>query len=78
MSFGGLWGLGGHADEKNGSEDADEEELKPNKVKILDLEVMSIEALGDYVVHLQSEIKRVQAEIILKTKARRGAENIFK
>ncbi|HIF59528.1 MAG TPA: DUF1192 domain-containing protein [Rhodospirillales bacterium] len=58
--------------------DTDEEKLKPKKVEVLDLEVMSIEGLGDYVVHLQSEIKRVQAEIILKTKARRGAENIFK
>ena len=58
--------------------DTDEEELKPNEVEVLDLEVMSIEALGDYVVHLQSEIKRVQAEIFLKTTARRGAENIFK
>ena len=58
--------------------DTDEEDLEPNKVKILDLGVMSIEALGDYVVNLQSEIKRVQAEIILKTKARRGADNIFK
>jgi uncharacterized small protein (DUF1192 family) len=58
--------------------DTDEEKLKPKKVEVLDLEVMSIEALGDYVVHLQSEIKRVQLEIILKTKARRGAENIFK
>jgi uncharacterized small protein (DUF1192 family) len=58
--------------------DTDEEKLKPKKVEVLDLEVMSIEALGDYVVHLQSEIKRVQAEIISKTKARRGAENIFK
>ena len=58
--------------------DTDEEELKPNKVKILDLEVMSIEALGDYVVNLHLEIKRVQAEIISKTKARRGADDIFK
>jgi uncharacterized small protein (DUF1192 family) len=58
--------------------DTDEEKLKPKKVEVLDLEVMSIEALGDYVVHLQSEIKRVQAKIISKTKARRGAENIFK
>ena len=58
--------------------DTDEEKLKPKKVEVLDLEVMSIEALRDYVVNLQSEIERVQAEIILKTKARRGAENIFK
>ena len=58
--------------------DTDEEKLKPKMVEVLDLEVMSIEALGDYVVHLQSEIKRVQAEIMLKTKARRGAEDIFK
>ena len=58
--------------------DTDEEELEPNRAEVLDLEVMSIEALGDYVIHLQSEIKRVQAEIIVKTKARRGAEVFFK
>ena len=44
---------------------------------ILDLEVMSIKALDEYVKDLKIEIKRVEAEIIFKKEARRGAEDLF-
>ncbi len=58
----------------------DTDDLEPivKKPEIKDLEVMSIEALGDYIDELQAEIKRVEVEIKLKKKARAGAEDVFK
>ncbi len=58
----------------------DTDDLEPivKKVEIKDLEVLSIEALGEYIDELQSEIKRVEIEIELKKKARQGAEDVFK
>ena len=58
----------------------DTDDLEPivKKPEIKDLEVMSIEALGDYIDELQAEIKRVEVEIELKKKARAGAEDVFK
>ena len=58
--------------------DFDEEELKVKKAGIVNLEVMSVEALNEYVLNLQLEIQRAEAEIDLKEKARKGAEDIFK
>ena len=55
----------------------DDEELMLNKIEAADLEVMSIKALGLYVTDLQSEIKRVEAKITFKKKARLGAESFF-
>ena len=58
----------------------DTDDLEPivKKPVIKDLEVMSIEALGEYIDELQAEIKRVEVEIELKKKARAGAEDVFK
>jgi uncharacterized small protein (DUF1192 family) len=58
----------------------DTDDLEPivKKPEIKDLEVMSIEALGEYIDELQAEIKRVEVEIELKKKARAGAEDVFK
>ena len=58
----------------------DTDDLEPivKKPEIKDLEVMSIEALGEYIDELQAEIKRVEVEIKLKKKARAGAEDVFK
>ena len=58
--------------------DFDEEEPKAKKGGIVNLEVMSVEALNEYVLNLQFEIQRVEAEIVSKKKAREGAEDIFK
>ena len=55
----------------------DAEQLEQKKMEILDLEVMSIKALDEYVKDLKIEIKRVEAEIIFKREARRGAEDLF-
>ncbi len=58
----------------------DTDDLEPivKKPEIKDLEVMSIEALGEYIDELQTEIKRVEVEIELKKKAWAGAEGVFK
>jgi len=56
----------------------DDEGIKLNEIELLNLEDMSIEALNDYVIQLNNEIKRVQSEIISKKKARIGAESVFK
>ncbi len=58
----------------------DTDDLEPivKKQEIKYLEVMSIEALGEYIDELQTEIKRVEVEIELKKKARAGAEDVFK
>ena len=56
----------------------DDRELAGNKIKFLDLEDMSIEALDDYITQLNSEIERVQSEISSKKIARIGAEKVFK
>ena len=64
----------------NGASIMDTDDLEPvvKKVEIIDLEVMSIEALGEYIEELQAEIKRVEVEKELKKKARLGAEDVFK
>lgn len=56
----------------------DDEGIKRNEIELLNLEDMSIEALNDYVIQLDLEIKRVQSEIISKENARLGAESVFK
>jgi uncharacterized small protein (DUF1192 family) len=42
------------------------------------LDVMSIEALNDYIGELETEIARVRDAIALKEGARAGAESVFK
>ena len=58
----------------------DIEDLEPTKKKptLRNLEIMSIEALGDYIEELKSEIARVETEIARKRSARAGAESFFK
>ena len=57
---------------------ADGTSIKLNQIELLNLEDMSIEALNDYIIQLNLEIKRVKSEIISKENARLGAENVFK
>ena len=58
----------------------DTDDLEPivKKAEIRNLEIMSIEALGEYIVELECEIRRAETEIELKKKARQGAEDVFK
>jgi uncharacterized small protein (DUF1192 family) len=57
----------------------DPEDLEPRTKKPAprNLEVMSIEALHDYVAELEAEIARVRETIAAKEKARAGAETLF-
>ena len=58
----------------------DIDDLEPQKKQApkKDLDVMSIEALGEYIEELEAEIERVRAAIKLKEAARQGAESVFK
>lgn len=58
----------------------DADDLEPIKKKpvLKDLEIMSIEALRDYIGDLQGEIRRAEDMIAAKDKARQGAESFFK
>jgi len=58
----------------------DTDDLEPIKKKPApkDLEVMSIEALREYIEDLQAEIRRAEQAIAAKDKARAGAEAFFK
>ncbi len=57
----------------------DPEDLEPKTKKPApkNLEVMSIEALQEYVGELEAEIARVRETIAAKEKARVGAETLF-
>jgi uncharacterized small protein (DUF1192 family) len=65
---------------RQGEGTMDLDELEPTKKKptLRNLEIMSIEALGDYIGELKTEIARAEAEIAAKRKARSGAESFFK
>jgi len=56
------------------------DDLEPQKKQPpkKDLEVLSIEALGEYIEELQAEIERARDTIKLKEAARLGAEQFFK
>lgn len=58
----------------------DIEDLEPKKQKPpkKDLEVMSMEALGEYIEELEAEIARTRDAIKHKQAAREGAEQFFK
>ena len=43
-----------------------------------DLEVMSIEALHEYIAELQAEIERARGAIALKETAQSAAESVFR
>jgi len=53
-------------------------EPQTEKPKPKNLEVMSIEALGEYIEELEAEIARVREMIAAKEIARDGAESVFK
>ncbi len=58
----------------------DTDDLEPRKAKPApkDLEIMSIEALHEYIEELEGEISRARTEIVKKNDARTGAESFFK
>jgi uncharacterized small protein (DUF1192 family) len=58
----------------------DEQDLEPRKRKpdLKNLEVLSIEALEEYIGELEAEIERVRKEIARKNAARSDAESIFR
>ncbi|HJN22739.1 MAG TPA: DUF1192 domain-containing protein [Rhodospirillales bacterium] len=58
--------------------DVDDLEPRKEQPKPKNLEVMSIEALREYITELETEITRVEQAITSKDKARDGAETFFK
>jgi len=58
--------------------DLDDQEPQTKIPTPKNLEVMSIEALYEYILKLEAEITRVRMEIAAKEKAREGAEDVFK
>lgn len=56
------------------------EDLEPRtkRPKPKNLEEMSIEALGEYITDLESEIRRARETIAAKEKVRAGAESLFR
>ena len=58
--------------------DTDDLEPAQKKAKLKNLEIMSIDALKDYINDLTIEIDRAKNEIIIKTQARKGADEVFK
>ena len=57
-----------------------DEELEPQtKRKVLkDLELMSIDALHEYIVELNAEIDRTRQAITVKEAAKGAAESVFR
>jgi uncharacterized small protein (DUF1192 family) len=58
--------------------DLNELESLQKKLVPKDLDILSIEALGEYIDELEIEIMRAQDKISFKEKAREGAEIFFK
>ena len=58
--------------------DADDLEPKNVAPKLKNLEELSIEALGEYIVELEGEVERVRGEIALKQAAQASADDVFK
>lgn len=56
----------------------EEETPKPKGIQPMDLDVMGIDALNDYIAELETEIARVKAKIDSKQGARNAAESFFK
>ena len=58
----------------------DERELEPvtPKPDLKNLEVLSIEALEEYIGELEAEIERVREEIKRKNSAKSTAESVFR
>lgn len=58
--------------------DAEDLEPRAQKPALKNLDEMSIDALGDYIIDLKAEITRVEAAIAAKKAARAGADAFFK
>jgi uncharacterized small protein (DUF1192 family) len=58
--------------------DVDDLEPQKKKPELKNLEVMSIEALNDYIGDLETEITRVRETIKAKETARQSADSFFK
>jgi len=58
----------------------DLDDLEPQKEpqELKNLEIMSVEALNEYIVDLEEEVARARSTILLKQSAREGAESFFK
>lgn len=56
----------------------EEEAPKPKGIQPMDLDVMSVEALKEYITELETEIARVKEKIASKHDARGLAESFFK
>ncbi|OEJ68734.1 DUF1192 domain-containing protein [Magnetovibrio blakemorei] len=58
----------------------DTDDLEPRKAKVgqKDLDELSIEAIGEYILGLKAEIERAEAVISAKHAARAGADAFFK
>lgn len=58
----------------------EEQDLEPRtkRLKPKDLEVMSVEALNEYIAGLEAEIERARAEIAKKQDSRAAAESVFR
>jgi len=58
----------------------EEEDLKPQtrKPDVKNLEVLSVEALEEYIGDLEAEIERVRVEISKKQSAKSTAESVFR
>jgi uncharacterized small protein (DUF1192 family) len=58
----------------------EEEDLKPQtrKPDVKNLEVLSVEALEEYIGDLEAEIERVRVEISKKQSAKSAAESVFR
>ncbi len=58
--------------------DTDDLEPQEKKKDVKDLDVLSIDALNEYIEELEAEIARVREKIAFKQEARKGAESFFK
>ena len=58
--------------------DIDDLELPPTPKKPKDLEIMSIEALKEYIAILKLEIERVEEQIAGKESHRNAADAVFR
>ena len=58
--------------------DTDDLEPQVEKPKPMDLNVLSIEALGNHIEELEAEIARAREAIAAKRTAHDGAESVFK
>ena len=57
------------------TDDLEPVEKKPDQKE---LDIMSIEALHEYIAEMEGEIERARAAIALKEDARSGAESFFR